>query len=158
MLPEFGGAEMLVIAALALIIIGPKELPVMLRKFGKFVGKMRAMAQEFRSSFDELARQSELDDLRKEIEAMRLAQSYDPSGLVPGPYGVQPGVEPAPPPSYEATTEAAVEPAAKPRKPRKPAAKAEPKPAKATKATAKAPAKAPAAKPAAARARKKAAT
>src|SRR3954471_9623178 len=101
MLPEVGGVEVLAIAALALIIIGPKDLPVMLRKFGKFVGKMRAMAQEFRSSFDELARQSELDELRKEIEAMRAAQTYDPSGLVPGPYGVQAGVDPEPQSAYE---------------------------------------------------------
>jgi sec-independent protein translocase protein TatB len=90
MLPEVGGVEILAIAALALIIIGPKDLPVVLRKVGKFVGKMRGMAQEFRASFDELARQSELEELRKEVEAMRTAQSYDPTGLVPGAYGAQP--------------------------------------------------------------------
>lgn len=149
MLPEVGGVEVLVIAALALIIIGPKDLPVMLRRFGKFVGKMRAMAQEFRSSFDELARQSELEELRKEVEAMRAAQTYDPTGMLPGAYGAQPGVEPEPLPAYEP----APEPAAKPKK------TAARKPAKA-KAKAAAPAK-PAtskAKPAAPRSRKKAAT
>jgi sec-independent protein translocase protein TatB len=71
MLPEIGAAELLVIAIVALIVVGPKDLPVMLRKFGQFMAKLRGMASEFRASFDEMARQSELDELRKEVEAMR---------------------------------------------------------------------------------------
>lgn len=71
MLPEVGGLELLVIAAVALIVVGPKDLPVMLRKLGQFTAKLRGMANEFRASFDEMARQSELDELRKEVEAMR---------------------------------------------------------------------------------------
>jgi sec-independent protein translocase protein TatB len=71
MLPEIGASELLVIAIVALIVVGPKDLPVMLRKFGQFMAKLRGMASEFRASFDEMARQTELDDLRKEVEAMR---------------------------------------------------------------------------------------
>jgi sec-independent protein translocase protein TatB len=71
MLPDVGGVELLVIAAVALIVVGPKDLPVMLRKLGEFMGRIRRMAADFRSSFDDMARQSELDDLRKEVEAMR---------------------------------------------------------------------------------------
>ncbi|MDB5457327.1 MAG: preprotein translocase subunit TatB [Caulobacter sp.] len=78
MLPDIGGTELLVIAAVALIVVGPKDLPVLLRKLGQFVGKIRGMAAEFRSSFDEMARQSELDDLRKEVEAMRSGQYTAP--------------------------------------------------------------------------------
>ena len=74
MLPEIGGLELLVIAAVALIVVGPKDLPLMLRKLGQFTAKLRGMASEFRASFDEMARQSELDDLRKEVEAMRKGQ------------------------------------------------------------------------------------
>ena len=74
MLPEIGGLELLVIAAVALIVVGPKDLPVMLRKLGQFTAKVRGMANEFRASFDEMARQSELDELRKEVEAMRRGQ------------------------------------------------------------------------------------
>lgn len=74
MLPEIGGLELLVIAAVALIVVGPKDLPVMLRKLGQFTAKIRSMANEFRASFDEMARQSELDELRKEVEAMRRGQ------------------------------------------------------------------------------------
>lgn len=77
MLPDVGGTELVLIAAVALIVVGPKDLPMLMRKVGQFVGRMRAMASEFRSSFDDMARQSELDDLRKEIEAMR-GERLDP--------------------------------------------------------------------------------
>jgi sec-independent protein translocase protein TatB len=78
MLPDIGGTELLVIAAVALIVVGPKDLPVLLRKLGQFVGRLRGMANEFRASFDEMARQSELDELRKEVQAMREGQYTAP--------------------------------------------------------------------------------
>lgn len=78
MLPDIGGTELLVIAAVALIVVGPKDLPALLRKLGQFVGKMRGMASEFRASFDEMARQSELDELRREVQAMRAGQFTNP--------------------------------------------------------------------------------
>lgn len=78
MFQEVGGLELLIIAAVALIVVGPKDLPVLLRKLGQFVGKIRGMANEFRASFDEMARQSELDDLRREVEAMRAGQYANP--------------------------------------------------------------------------------
>ena len=78
--PGIGGLEILVIGLLALIVVGPKDLPLLLRKVGKAVGKARAMAGEFRSSFDELARQAELDELRKEVEALRTGQGMVPLG------------------------------------------------------------------------------
>lgn len=71
MLPEIGASELLVIAVVALIVVGPKDLPLLLRRIGQFMAKLRNMASEFRASFDDMARQSELDDLRKEVEAMR---------------------------------------------------------------------------------------
>jgi sec-independent protein translocase protein TatB len=74
MFPENRFMELLIIGALALIVVGPKDLPVLMRRVGQFVGKMRGMAAEFRASFDELARQSELEELRKEVEAMRVSQ------------------------------------------------------------------------------------
>src|SRR3954466_8774156 len=77
MLPEIGASELLIIAVVALIVVGPKDLPVLLRKLGQFLSKLRGMASEFRASFDEMARQSELDDLRKEVEAMRRGQLAD---------------------------------------------------------------------------------
>lgn len=77
MLPDVGGLEWLIIAIVALVVIGPKDLPVMMRKVGQFMAKLRGMASEFRASFDEMARQSELDELRKEVEAMRRGQFAD---------------------------------------------------------------------------------
>ena len=77
MLPEVGMSELVVIAIVALIVVGPKDLPMLLRRFGQFMAKLRGMAAEFRASFDEMARQSELDDLRKEVEAMRRGQFAD---------------------------------------------------------------------------------
>jgi|SRR6185312_16349749 len=71
MFPENRLLELMIIGAVALIVVGPKDLPILMRRVGQFVGRMRAMAAEFRASFDELARQSELEDLRKEVDALR---------------------------------------------------------------------------------------
>jgi sec-independent protein translocase protein TatB len=72
--PGIGGFELVVIGLVALLVVGPKDLPMLMRRVGQMVAKARAMANEFRSSFDEMARQSELDDLRKEVEALRTGQ------------------------------------------------------------------------------------
>lgn len=69
--PGIGGFEILVIGLVALLVVGPKDLPMLMRKVGQFVAKARGMANDFRASFDEMARQTELDDLRKEVEALR---------------------------------------------------------------------------------------
>lgn len=78
--PGIGGLEILVIGLVALLVVGPKDLPVLMRKVGKAMARARAMANEFRSSFDEMARQSELDELRKEVEALRTGQGMVPLG------------------------------------------------------------------------------
>jgi sec-independent protein translocase protein TatB len=72
-----GTAELIVIAAVALIVVGPKDLPVLMRKIGGFMSKMRGLASEFRASFDEMARQAELDELRKEVEQLRQGRLGD---------------------------------------------------------------------------------
>ena len=71
MLPSLGFNEILILGVLALVVIGPKDLPLMLRKLGRWTAKLRGMAQEFRTGFDELARQAELDELKREVEALR---------------------------------------------------------------------------------------
>ena len=78
MVPGIGGGELVVIAVVALIVVGPKDLPKLLRQLGRFVGKMRNMADEFRTSFEDMARQSELDELRKEVDALRAGKSVSP--------------------------------------------------------------------------------
>ena len=78
--PGVGGLEILVIGLVALLVVGPKDLPVLMRKIGRVMGKARGMANEFRASFDEMARQSELDELRKEVDALRRGQGMYPLG------------------------------------------------------------------------------
>jgi sec-independent protein translocase protein TatB len=60
--------ELLVIAIVALVVIGPKELPALLRTWGKWMAQMRGMASEFRGHVDEMVRQSELDEVKKQLE------------------------------------------------------------------------------------------
>ncbi|MEL7030658.1 MAG: Sec-independent protein translocase protein TatB [Pseudomonadota bacterium] len=71
MLPQFGFSELLFLVIIALVILGPKDLSLTMRKLGQFVAKGRNMANEFRAAFDDIARQAELDDLRKEIEDLK---------------------------------------------------------------------------------------
>ncbi|MES1159049.1 MAG: Sec-independent protein translocase protein TatB [Terricaulis silvestris] len=73
MLSGLGFEEIIILGVLALVVIGPKDLPLLLRKLGQWTAKLRGMAQEFRTGFDELARQAELDDLKREVEALRRA-------------------------------------------------------------------------------------
>jgi sec-independent protein translocase protein TatB len=68
--------ELLVIAIVALVVIGPKELPGMLRSWGKWMARARGMAAEFRGHVDEMVRQSELDDVKKQLVDL---QSLDPT-------------------------------------------------------------------------------
>ncbi|HEY4941190.1 MAG TPA: Sec-independent protein translocase protein TatB [Rhizomicrobium sp.] len=68
---DFSWSHILILLIVALVVVGPKDLPRLMRIVGQWMGKARAMADEFRKSFDEMARQSELDELRKEIENLR---------------------------------------------------------------------------------------
>lgn len=73
--------ELLIIAVVALVVIGPKELPNLLRGWGKWMTKMRGMASEFRGHVDEMVRQSELDEVKKQLDAVPGLdlQSLDPT-------------------------------------------------------------------------------
>lgn len=68
---DIGWSELLVLAAIAIIFVGPKDLPRMMRTVGQYVSKARAMAREFQSSFEDLARETELEELRKEVTGLR---------------------------------------------------------------------------------------
>jgi sec-independent protein translocase protein TatB len=67
----FSWSHILILLAVALVVVGPKDLPKLMHMVGKWAGKARGMANEFKKSFDDMARQSELDELRKEIESLR---------------------------------------------------------------------------------------
>jgi sec-independent protein translocase protein TatB len=67
----FSWSHILILLGVALVVVGPKDLPRLMHMMGRWAGKARGMANEFKRSFDEMARQSELDELRKEVEALR---------------------------------------------------------------------------------------
>jgi sec-independent protein translocase protein TatB len=74
-------SEFLLIAIVALVVIGPKELPALLRTWGKWMAQMRGMAAEFRGHVDEMVRQSDLDEVKKQLTASSGLdlQSLDPT-------------------------------------------------------------------------------
>src|SRR3978361_305508 len=67
----FSWSHLLILLVGARVVVGPKDLPRLMHMAGKWAGKARAMANEFRKSFDEMARQTELDELRKEIDNLK---------------------------------------------------------------------------------------
>jgi len=74
---EIGWGELLIIGVVALIAIGPKELPGVLRTLGQWMNKLRRMASEFQSQFHEAMREAEMADLKKQVDDMTSqAQSY----------------------------------------------------------------------------------
>ena len=68
---DIGWSEILLVLVVALIVVGPKDLPRLIRMVGRWVGQARRMADQFRTGFDELTRETELDELRREISALR---------------------------------------------------------------------------------------
>ena len=74
---DIGWGELLVIGIVALVAIGPKELPGALRTLGQWMGKLRRMASEFQSQFQEAMREAEMADLKKQVDDLTSqAQSY----------------------------------------------------------------------------------
>jgi sec-independent protein translocase protein TatB len=69
--PQFGFFELIVVAIVALIVVGPKDLPRLMREAGRWAGKARRMAGEFRAAFDQMARETEMEEMRREIEALK---------------------------------------------------------------------------------------
>src|SRR3954453_8259188 len=88
-------SELLIIAVVALVVIGPKDLPRVMRVVGQWVGRARGMARHFRSGIDEMIRQSELEELEKSwreqneaIMRQHPAQpNWEPTEALPAPGG-----------------------------------------------------------------------
>ena len=68
---EVGWSEILVIALILIIVVGPKDLPGMLRNFGKMATRVRSMANDFKGQFDQAMREAELEDVTKGINDIR---------------------------------------------------------------------------------------
>lgn len=76
---DIGWPELLVISVVMIVVVGPKDLPKMLRAFGKATTKLRATASEFRTHFDDAMREAELDEVKKTIDGVK---QYDPRKTV----------------------------------------------------------------------------
>jgi len=76
---EIGWSEILVIAVVAIVVIGPKDLPRAMRFVGQWVGKMKRMGREFQNQFNEALREAELEGVRKDIQDI---MATDPLGDV----------------------------------------------------------------------------
>lgn len=68
---DVGWSELLIIGIVALLVVGPKELPALLRTIGRYMGTLRRQANEFRAQFDEAMRETEFEQLRKDVEAIK---------------------------------------------------------------------------------------
>jgi sec-independent protein translocase protein TatB len=68
---DIGWSELLVIAVVAIVVVGPKELPKLMRSFGFYAGKLRRAAADFRRQFDEAMREAELEEVKQAIESVR---------------------------------------------------------------------------------------
>jgi sec-independent protein translocase protein TatB len=64
---DIGWSELMVLGVIALIVVGPKELPALLRTIGRYAGILKRQAAEFRGHFDQAMREAELDQLKKDL-------------------------------------------------------------------------------------------
>ena len=80
---DISWGKLVIIGVVALLVIGPKELPGVLRMVGQWMGKMRRMASEFQGQFQEAMREAEMADLKKQFDdtAASFTSAIDPSGL-----------------------------------------------------------------------------
>jgi sec-independent protein translocase protein TatB len=104
---DIGWSELLVIAVVAIIVVGPKDLPRLMRTFGHYAGKLRRMAADFQLQFEEAMREAEVEEVRKAMESVRDAgPSLDLSAPIDRPVML-------PKPTIPTATEPALTPKAK---------------------------------------------
>lgn len=101
---DLGGLELFFVAVVALIVVGPKDLPKLMRQVGRIVAKIRGTARHFKAGMDEMVRQAELDEMREKWDRhneaiMRQTGSDSSSGPVEttGRPAAEPSSAPAPP-------------------------------------------------------------
>lgn len=84
---DFNAPEFLVVAIVALLVIGPKDLPKAMRFVGHWVGKARGVARQFRSGFDNIVREAELAEMEKKWaeENERIMREHPPEHMLPAP-------------------------------------------------------------------------
>src|SRR5436305_9473285 len=73
---DLSWSHIFIVLVVALVVVGPKDLPRLMHTLGRWMAKARAMADQFRKSFDEMSRQAELDELRAEIDSLRRERPF----------------------------------------------------------------------------------
>src|SRR5580693_4794639 len=105
-MPDLSWSHIFVVLVVALVVVGPKDLPRLMRTVGQWTAKARQMADQFRKSLDEMAKQAEIDELRSELDALRsrrpfadvtreLNQSIIPPEFASAPTAPEPAPKPA---------------------------------------------------------------
>lgn len=93
---DIGWSELLVIAVVAIIVVGPRDLPKLMRGIGHYAGKLRRAASDFQRQFEEAMRESEIEEVRKSIERARVdAPPLDQPVMLPKPAPAAPKPETA---------------------------------------------------------------
>jgi sec-independent protein translocase protein TatB len=111
---NIGWSELLLIAVVAIIVVGPKELPRLMRTFGHYAGKLRRAAADFQRQFEDAMQESELDEMRKALDDVRTtAASMHTSTSLDRPLMLP---EPASPRMQETAASAPAKPKPAPRK------------------------------------------
>ena len=94
---DIGWSELLVIAVVAIVVVGPKDLPKLMRSFGHYAGKLRRAASDFQRQFEEAMRESEIEEVKKALESVRaetpsldLEASIDQPMMLPKPAAAPP--------------------------------------------------------------------
>ena len=115
---DIGWSELLVIGVVAIVVVGPKELPRLMRTFGHYTGKLRAMASDFQRQFEDAVRDSEIDEVRKAMEDFHAEVSdVTPRGTVDKPLMMPSPAEPAPAPAEAALSAPKPKPKLRAKKP-----------------------------------------
>ena len=120
---DIGGAELLLVVVVAILVIGPKDMPRAMRAAGRWIGKLRRLSSHFRAGLDEMVRQAEIEDMEekwanrnKEIMA-KYPTGDEPAGgapenLLPPDQGMEPLAAPGEVPDADSAAEAAIKRAA----------------------------------------------
>ena len=95
---DLGWSELLIIVVVALIVIGPKDLPIAIRAVGKWVNKAKGLARDFQDSMAELAKEAELDKVKQEIDAFT---RFDPAEELKQAAGIEDDMAKILPPEQE---------------------------------------------------------
>ena len=87
---DIAGTELLLLIALAVIFVGPKDLPRLMRALGSFVRKARMIARDFQRSFEDIANEADLEDLKEEVKDIKregeaaIKRTFDPGDVTAG--------------------------------------------------------------------------